>query len=96
MNIHQCIFQLFYVNSYTLGRGATLDNVKFDIKDKKYEIHRIERGGQVTYHNKGQLVVYPILNLHYFKKDLHWYMRNVLIIQYIINIDRRSDNKCFK
>ncbi len=42
-------------------------------------IYRIDRGGEVTYHGPGQLVVYPLLNLRRepYKKDLHWYLRNV-------------------
>lgn len=65
---------------YTLGRGASLDNIKFDINDRNFELHRIERGGQVTHHNPGQIVIYPILNLCNFKKDLHWYLRQVFFI----------------
>ena len=31
----------------------------------------------MTYHGPGQLVVYPVLNLHFYKKDLDWYLRQL-------------------
>lgn len=42
-------------------------------------IYRIERGGEVTYHGPGQLILYPMLNLRQspYKQDLHWYLRQV-------------------
>ncbi|MGB5634377.1 MAG: lipoyl(octanoyl) transferase LipB [Waterburya sp.] len=62
---------------YTLGTGSTLDFLKFDPKAGEFEIHRIERGGEVTYHAPGQLVGYPIINLRYYQQDLHWYLRQL-------------------
>jgi len=62
---------------YTLGQGANLDFLKFDPSQSGYEVYRIERGGEVTYHCPGQLVGYPILNLNYYQKDLHWYLRQL-------------------
>ncbi|MUG96691.1 lipoyl(octanoyl) transferase LipB [Scytonema sp. UIC 10036] len=62
---------------YTLGQGANPEFLKFDPSKSQYEIHQVERGGEVTYHCPGQLVGYPILNLHYYRKDLHWYLRQL-------------------
>ena len=62
---------------YTLGQGSSLDFLKFDPKTTPYELHRIERGGEVTHHAPGQLVGYPILNLERHQKDLHWYLRQL-------------------
>ena len=61
---------------YTLGRGATHEHVLFDAEAPGApELHRAERGGDVTYHGPGQLVAYPILNLRDYKRDSHWYLR---------------------
>jgi lipoyl(octanoyl) transferase len=70
---------------YTLGTGSTLENLKFDLNSFSGEIYRIERGGEVTYHCPGQIVLYPILNLRYYQQDLHWYLRQLeeVIIQFL-------------
>jgi lipoyl(octanoyl) transferase len=62
---------------YTLGTGASLESLKFDPAQSEYELHRVERGGEVTYHCPGQIVGYPILNLRYYQQDLHWYLRQL-------------------
>lgn len=52
---------------YTFGKSANRDNLLINdtflnnIGAEKYEI---ERGGDITFHGPGQLVGYPILNLH--------------------------------
>nr|XP_023900330.1 putative lipoyltransferase-like protein, chloroplastic [Quercus suber]POF20638.1 putative lipoyltransferase-like protein, chloroplastic [Quercus suber] len=60
---------------YTLGTGSSEEYLNFDIKDAPYDVYRTERGGEVTYHGPGQLVMYPIINLRNHKMDLHWYLR---------------------
>lgn len=62
---------------YTLGRSATPAHLKFP-RDAATElgcdVHDVDRGGKVTYHGPGQLVVYPLLDLRNYKQDLHWYV----------------------
>ncbi|KAH0680509.1 hypothetical protein KY284_021594 [Solanum tuberosum] len=62
---------------YTLGTGSSEENILFDVKNAPFELYRTERGGEVTYHGPGQLVMYPIINLRYHKMDLHWYLRSL-------------------
>ena len=46
-----------------------------ELREKGIAIYEVERGGDVTYHGPGQLIAYPVLNLNYFKKDIHWFLR---------------------
>ena len=64
----------------TLGRNASGSSLKFtrdEICARMIKLYNIDRGGDVTYHGPGQLTVYPILNLHYFKQDIHWFLREL-------------------
>jgi lipoate-protein ligase B len=59
----------------TLGRArAAAGNV---LAAGEVEVVEIERGGDVTYHGPGQLVVYPIVELREPERDLHRYLRNL-------------------
>ena len=64
---------------FTLGRGA---DASFVLNPRHVPVHRVSRGGQVTFHGPGQLVGYPILALPRHRRDVHAYIRsleNVLI-----------------
>ena len=39
------------------------------------EVHETDRGGDITYHGPGQVVVYPIVDLNRVGLNLHAYMR---------------------
>ena len=57
----------------TVGRGAT---------NEAYEqvgipVHEITRGGKVTYHGPGQLVIYPLIQLKEKACDLHAYLHTL-------------------
>jgi lipoyl(octanoyl) transferase len=86
-SLNDVLILLEHYPVYTLGTGATLDFLNFDPQGGEFELHRIERGGEVTYHCPGQLVGYPILNLRYYQQDLHWYLRQLeaVIIKTVAN-----------
>lgn len=77
LDLDEILILLEHPPVYTLGQGADLQFLKFDLDHTDYEVHRVERGGEVTYHCPGQLVGYPILNLRRYQPDLHWYLRQL-------------------
>jgi lipoyl(octanoyl) transferase len=76
-NLEDVLILVEHPPVYTLGSGANPRFLKFDPENCDYEVHRIERGGEVTYHCPGQIIGYPILNLHRYRQDLHWYLRQL-------------------
>ncbi len=65
-NENEYIFLVEHAPVITLGKHAKDSNVLFSedmLSVRGISIHRIERGGDVTFHGPGQLVVYPILDL---------------------------------
>ena len=63
---------------YTLGKSGDENHVLLSPKEreeKSIEFFPINRGGDITYHGPGQMVVYPILDLDQFFTDIHKYLR---------------------
>lgn len=59
---------------FTLGRGA---DETFLLNPGRVPVHRVARGGEVTFHGPGQLVGYPIIDLRRHGKDVHVYLRKL-------------------
>lgn len=76
-NLIDLVLTLQHPPVYTLGQGSDLRYLNFTVDDPAYSVWQVERGGEVTYHCPGQLIVYPILNLIFYQQDLHWYLRQL-------------------
>ena len=61
---------------YTIGRNADRSNLLPD-HPKDVNIYQVERGGDITYHGPGQLVGYPIMDLHNYRLSVGWYMHSL-------------------
>jgi lipoyl(octanoyl) transferase len=68
---------------FTFGSGSEENSIPFRLPllgsedHLQYDTLHVERGGQATYHGPGQIVIYPILDLSYFEKDIDLYLRNL-------------------
>jgi lipoyl(octanoyl) transferase len=63
---------------FTLGKSGNPDNLllnEAELYQQQASYYKINRGGDITYHGPGQLVVYPIFDLEQFFTDIHKYMR---------------------
>ena len=67
---------------YTLGKNANENHII--TSNESIERVKIDRGGDVTYHGPGQLVGYPIIDLHNYKMSISWYLS--LISKSIIDL----------
>ena len=56
------------------GRGNLLVSPRV-LAGEGVEVVDTVRGGNITCHNPGQIVGYPVLNLSRWQEDVHWYVR---------------------
>jgi lipoyl(octanoyl) transferase len=71
---------------YTFGKGSDNNHLlasEEELKAGGVDVFHIDRGGDVTYHGPGQIVGYPIFDLHNYFLDIHRYLRSIeeVIIQ---------------
>jgi lipoyl(octanoyl) transferase len=79
---------------YTLGLAGKLEHI---LNPGNIPIEKTDRGGQVTYHGPGQLVIYPLLNLRRLKlgiRELVTLLENTvihLLANYSIHAEAKKD-----
>lgn len=62
----------------TIGRIGSRNNILVSqefLESRPVEVIEVDRGGDITYHAPGQIVVYPIIDLKKRERDLHKYLR---------------------
>ncbi|MCW1734807.1 lipoyl(octanoyl) transferase LipB [Anaerorudis cellulosivorans] len=83
----------------TLGKHGNSDNLLLPVENLRkrgVEFFYTDRGGDITYHGPGQLVVYPIFDLNAFEMGLKSYIFNLeeviirLLNDYGIKAERMS------
>jgi len=78
--IPDCLLLTEHDPVITMGRATSPGNIlcsSDELKARGIELFEIERGGDVTFHGPGQLVVYPIIDLTQRGRDLHLYLRDL-------------------
>ena len=65
---------------YTIGKSGDVNNLLIDKNElikREIEYFKINRGGDITYHGPGQIMVYPIFDLDNFFTDINLYLRKL-------------------
>lgn len=81
---------------YTLGKSGDVSHLL--IKPEKMaeagiDFFKINRGGDITYHGPGQIVIYPILDMDEIFTDIHKYLRYLeeAVIQTLAHYGLKGD-----
>lgn len=66
--------------TYTIGRRGTRNNLLIDdntLRDVDAVCYEVDRGGDITFHGPGQLVVYCIIDLGLTQRSVRRYVENL-------------------
>lgn len=72
---------------FTIGRSGSEKDIIVPqevLQEAGITVHRADRGGEITYHGPGQLIIYPIVDLRNHGRDIKRYINN--LEQAIINL----------
>ncbi len=69
----ELIWILEHNDIYTAGSRSD----KSEILDKKIKVMKTNRGGKITWHGKGQLICYFVINLNKRNKDIRKFITNI-------------------
>jgi lipoyl(octanoyl) transferase len=75
--VHNYLLFCEHPHVYTLGKSGDKRNLLLNedlLKHKKATFYKINRGGDITYHGPGQIVVYPIIDLEQFNINIKDYI----------------------
>ena len=86
------IWFLEHQNVFTAG-SSTPKEFKIN-KINKIPVIKVNRGGKITFHGPGQLVIYPLINLKKRKKNIIDYINSLEDI--CIKAFKRNDIKLFR
>lgn len=86
-NVQNYLLLCEHPHVYTIGKSGKENNLLVNeefLSSKKVKYYKINRGGDITYHGPGQIVGYPIIDLHYFRMGVKEYVLKIENI--IINV----------
>ncbi len=80
---------------YTFGKSGKKEHLLIpeqEAKRRGIEIFWIDRGGDITYHGPGQLVGYPIFDLHHYYLDVGRFLRDLeeVLIRTLAHFDIKA------
>jgi len=96
--IPDAVLLLEHPPTVTVGKTGKLDNVLVspdELKANGVSLFFTDRGGDVTYHGPGQLVIYPILDLRERNRDVHAYVHDLeeVVVRTLSKMGLRSNRQ---